>query len=101
MANYTAPPLIKSDVSHCGLKLMGTSISSFNASQSCGLFLSPVFAYKAGNLYGEEFALLKSLSNCGCLVDASFQLIFGVKSKTVPGTKMVQPILAFFVGDPN
>ena len=82
-ANFTAPPLIKADISNCALKMMGASITA-NPEHHAGLLLCPVFAYKQGNLFGEEFALLKVLSNSGCMVEAGFQLIFDIKSKTEP-----------------
>lgn len=82
-ANFTAPPLIKTDISNCALKMMGASITA-NPEHNAGLLLCPVFAYKQGNLFGEEFALLKVLSNSGCMVDSGFQLIFDIKSKTEP-----------------
>ena len=83
IANFTSPSIVKSDITTCALKLMGSMVAAPNSAQnSCGLFLSPIFSYKPGNLYGEEYALLKSLSNSGCHVDSGFQLIFDIKSKT-------------------
>ena len=82
--NYTAPCLIRADVSTCTLKMVGQMITSpMHAAHSCGLLLSPKFSYKPGLLFNEEFTILKQLSNTGCVVDASFQLLFDVKSKSV------------------
>ena len=75
--------MIKSDIAACALKLMGSCVAApSTAAMTAGLFLAPVFSYKPGNLYGEEFASLKVLSNAGCMVDSAFQLTFDVKSKT-------------------
>ena len=83
IANYTAPCLIKADASVSALKMMGQMIGSGqHAPNAGGLLMCPVFSHKAGNLFNEEFALLKQLSNSGCQVDAAFQLLFDVKSKT-------------------
>ena len=98
IANFTSPSIVKSDITTCALKLMGSMVAAPTSAQNaCGLFLSPIFSYKPGNLYGEEYALLKSLSNSGCHVDSGFQLIFDIKSKTDSWTKCS---ITLFFGSP-
>ena len=83
VANFASPSLIKADVSNCTLKMMGEMISALGA-VACGILLTPVFSYKPGTLYMDEYTLLKQLNNTSCQVDASIQLHFDVKSKTAP-----------------
>ena len=80
VANFSAPSLLKSELVPCVLNLVGHCVSS-QPETSCCCFLSPCFSYK-GNLFTEEYGLLRTLSGSGCCVDASFQLLFDIKSKT-------------------
>ena len=83
MANFAAPSTIKSDLQTCILKMMGLMINGSQASSSAGLLLMPVFAYKPGGLFTEEFTVLKQLSNAGgCNVGVAYQLLFDPKTKT-------------------
>lgn len=63
--------------------MMGHSICVAPTS-SAGILICPSFTYTKGNLYSEEYALLKSLSNAGCHVDYAFQVNFDPQSKVVP-----------------
>ena len=83
VANFAAPSLMKSDVTACTLKMIGSMISSTSASSSCGILLCPIFTYKVGQpLFQDDFGLCKEISSTSCQVDTLFQLVFDVKSKT-------------------
>lgn len=82
MVNYAAPSLLKVDVTTSTWKLLGHVISSTHGQHSVCLLIMPQFTYKpTGNMFLEEHALLKTLSNLSCNVDLPFQLLFDVKSK--------------------
>ena len=81
VANFSSPSLLPSAVTTCALKCMGQTIAQ-NPESSIGVLISPVFGYKNGTLFNEEFALLKSFANSGCNVDNTFQLLFDPRSKT-------------------
>ncbi|CAJ1358140.1 unnamed protein product [Effrenium voratum] len=82
ICNYTAPSLIKADVSTSFMKLMGQMISSNHSQDSIGLLLCPGWSRTNGSLFSTEFGLLKVLSESGCVVDNTFQLLFDVKTRT-------------------
>lgn len=84
VCNYAAPALIKSDVTTGIFSMVGHMLGSELGKHCCGLLLSPAYSYQKHHLFLEEHALLKILSSNSCVVDASFQLTFDVKSKTVP-----------------
>ena len=81
MGNYVAPSMVKSSVSTCVLKMMGHMICA-NAENACGILLTPAFSHgSTGNLYSEEYALLRTISVAGCNVDTPFQVAFDPRSK--------------------
>ena len=75
------------------LHLMGSIIAGKPAT-SCAAFLSPAFVYK-GNLFAEEYALLRTLSSAGVSVDASFQLLFDPKSKSDTWAKQLYSFVSY------
>ena len=73
----------------CASKILGHSMVA-NASDTLGIALSPVFNYKVGTLYMDEFGVLKTLHSDGCAVDSTFSLIFDMKSKSVARASTVK-----------
>ena len=82
VCNYASPSLIKSDVTTATFSMIGHVLGSEFGPQACGLLLCPVYSYGKHQLFLEEHALLKALSNSSCSVDTMFQLNFDIKSKT-------------------
>lgn len=70
VANYTAPSLIKADVSLATLKLVSTWITTpQHSSQAMGLMLSPCFSYKPGQLLGlTDDAFNRFMRDSWCLL---------------------------------
>ena len=83
VCNYSSPSLIKSDVTTATFSMIGHVLGSEFGPHACGLLLCPVYSYGKHQLFLEEHALLKALSNASCSVDTMFQLNFDIKSKTV------------------
>jgi hypothetical protein len=78
----------------CATKIIGHAAVA-NPSDTLGILISPVFNYKAGTLYMDEFGVLKTLHSDGCTVDNCFSLIFDVKTKAVAWASKVRH---FFLG---
>ena len=89
LCNYTAPSLIKSDITFATFSMIGHMLGSEFGPQSCGLLLCPVYSYQRHHLFLEEHALLKTLSNASCSVGHVFQLNFEAKSKTEPSYLLI------------
>jgi len=77
--NLASPSLVRDDVQSVCKKMIAQLMDT--PENTVGLMVCPVFSYKTGTLFSDEYALLKGMADMGVHVDLQCQLVFDPKSK--------------------
>ena len=79
VVNFASPSLVRDDVQSVCKKMIAQLMDT--SENTVGIMICPVFSYKSGTLFSDEYAMLKGLADNGVHVDLQCQLVFDPKSK--------------------